>query len=212
MATSVDTPTSPIPGLSVVNLVPDGEKTLQRFFEENPLYFLAVHGAPAQPNEAHEELFEELPAGWPFTQKFVFGYQGLDGRLAAMANVVSDLLANGVWHVGTFIVETARHGTGDSRALYESLEDWALRSGAQWLRLGVVQGHGRAESFWARCGFVQVARREGVVMGLRTNVIRVMAKPLRGQPLSEYYSLVERDRLAAANAAPLAGLPDANPS
>lgn len=184
-----------------MNLLPDGEEQLQRFFEANPPYFVAVQGAPAQPGEAHEELFEALPAGWPFTEKFVFGFQKEDGELAAMANVVSDLLAQHVWHVGTFIVETSRHGTGDAQALYQSVEDWAVRHGARWMRLGVVQGHARAESFWARRGYVQVALRHGVDMGLRTNTIRVMAKALLGQPLSEYYALVERDRLAAANAA-----------
>lgn len=201
MATVVDEPPSPLPGLSVVNLLPDGEEALQQFFEANPLYFEAVHGAPAQPGEAQEELFEEPPAGWPFTHKFVFGYRNEEGQLAAMANVVSDLLAKRVWHVGTFIVETTRHGTGDAQALYASLEEWAFRNGARWMRLGVVQGHARAESFWERCGYVQVAKREGVVMGLRINTIRVMAKSLFAEPLAEYYALVERDRLASASAA-----------
>lgn len=198
MVTPVDLPPSPIPDLQVVDLLPDGEACLQAFFEANPLYFLAVHGEPPRPGEAHEELFEDLPSGWPFTRKYVFGYRGAGGQLEAMANVVSDLLAKGVWHVGTFIVATARHGTGDAQALVRSLEAWAQRAGACWMRLGVVQGHARAEAFWLRCGYRQVAQREGVVMGSQTNVIRVMAKPLHGQPLSEYYSLVERDRPARA--------------
>ena len=201
MSTIVDTPASPIPSLSFVSLVPDGEDMLQMFFKANPLYFLAVQGLPAQPGESHEEIFEELPAGWPFTQKYVFGYQDSGGHLAAMANVISDLLAKGVWHVSTFIVETARHGTGDAQALYASIEEWAIRGGARWMRLGVVQGHARAEAFWLHCGYQQVANRDGVVMGLKTNTIRVMAKPLFGQPLSEYYSIVERDRPATTNAA-----------
>ncbi len=194
-------PSSPIQSLSVVNLIPDGEDALQTFFEANPLYFMAVHGEPAQPGEANEELFEPLPAGWPFTQKYVFGFQDSNRRLAAMANVVSDLLAKGVWHVGTFIVETKRHGTGDAQAIYEALEHWALRGGAQWMRLGVVQGHARAEAFWLGRGYVQVALRTDIAMGLKTNAIRVMAKPLFSQALTEYYELVERDRPAPADAA-----------
>ncbi|GAC1389677.1 MAG: hypothetical protein NVSMB34_01570 [Variovorax sp.] len=201
MATIVDTPASPIPSLFVINLVPDGEVALQRFFEANPMYFLAVNGVIAQPGEAHDEIFGELPAGWPFTHKHVFGYQDPSGRIAAMANVISDLLAKGIWHIGTFIVETERHGTGEAQTLYESLEQWSLQAGARWMRLGVVQGHARAEKFWLRSGYQEVAKREGIVMGLNTNTIRVMAKPLLGQPLSEYYSLVERDRPASANAA-----------
>lgn len=199
MTTALHTPASPLPSLAVVNLYPNGEAALQSFFEANPLFFLAVDGVPAQPGEAHEEIFSEPPAGWPFTKKFVFGHQRDDGQLVAMANVVSDLLATGVWHITTFILETARHGTGDAQALYASLEEWAVRGGARWLRLGVVQGTTRAENFWAACGFVQVARREGVAMGRKTHDIRVMVKPLYGQPVSEYYALVERDRPRVAN-------------
>ncbi len=197
MQTVVDLPTSPLPDLKVVNLLVDGESSLQAFFEANPFYFLAVHGVPAQAGEAQEEIHGELPAGYPFTHKYVFGYQGTDGRLAAMANVISDLLVAGIWHVGTFIVATRRHGTGDAQTLYRSIEQWAAQHGAKWMRLGVVEGHARAEAFWQRCGYLEVAKRHGIVMGSKTNTVRVMAKPLHGQPLSEYYVLSERDRPAA---------------
>jgi GNAT superfamily N-acetyltransferase len=187
----------------VVNLLSNGENKLQTFFEANPFYFLAVHGVPAQPSEAHEEIYGKLPVGWPFTHKYVFGSQGSEDQLEAMANVVSDLLAEGIWHVGTFIVATDRHGTGDAQALYGALERWAQRRGARWMRLGVVLGHARAEAFWQRRGYLQVAMRDGIVMGAKTNAIRVMSKPLYGQPLFEYYLLVERDRPASNAAYPI---------
>jgi GNAT superfamily N-acetyltransferase len=196
----VKLPTSPLPGLKVVDLLSNGVNTLQAFFEANPLYFLAVNGEPAQPGEADEEIHGELPVGWPFTHKYVFGYRDASGELEAMANVISDLLAKDIWHIGTFIVATRRHGTGDAQVLYESLERWAQQGGARWMRLGVVEGNARAEAFWERRGYRQVTKREGMLMGKKTNTIRVMAKPLLGQPLSEYYSLVERDRPAPASA------------
>jgi GNAT superfamily N-acetyltransferase len=196
----MDLPASPIQNLSVVNLSDAGELALQEFFEANPLYFLCVHGIPAQAGEAHGEIYGDLPTGWAFKRKYVFGYEDSNGKLAGMGNVVSDLLAKGVWHIGTFIVATGRHGTGDAQALYASVEQWCRLCGARWMRLGVVEGHARAEAFWERSGYVQVAKREGIVMGQRTNTIRVMAKPLFGQPISEYYALVERDRPAPTSA------------
>ena len=195
-----DLPTSPIPGLRQVDLLAGGEQALQAFFEANPLYFLTVNGEAARANEANEEIHEPLPAGYTFTHKYVFGYEGSDGQLVAMANVISDLFAEGVWHIGTFIVANAMHGTGVAQTLYSSIEDWAKKSGASWLRLGVVEGNPRAEAFWARCGYSQVAKREGMVMGRKTNTVRVMAKPLHGQGITEYYQLVARDR-PATNAA-----------
>jgi GNAT superfamily N-acetyltransferase len=187
-------PASPLPALRVLELGAGSETLLQRFFEANPLYFEAVHGEPAQATEAFEEIHGALPAGWPHAKKWVIGYADAAGSLVAMANLVSDLIAPSVWHIGTFIVATARHGSGDAQALYRSLESCAHRGGAQWLRLGVVQGHARAERFWEQQGFRQTRLRAGVAMGRLTNTLRVMVKPLAGGSLAQYLSLIDRDR------------------
>ncbi len=121
------------------------------------------------------------------------------GAMVAMANVVSDLLAPTVWHIGLFMVATARHGDGSSQRIYRGLEAWAGANGASWLRLGVVQGNVKAERFWERLGFAQVRTRSGVKMGRLTNTIRVMIKLLRGGTLEQYLALVERDGPEAAS-------------
>jgi predicted GNAT superfamily acetyltransferase len=108
--------------------------------------------------------------------------------------VITDLLAAHVWHIGLFIVASARHGNGDARRLHDGLEQWARDHGTHWLRLGVVQGNARAERFWEHCGYTQVRVREGLQMGQRTNTVRVMIKPLAGSTLEEYLALVPRDR------------------
>jgi GNAT superfamily N-acetyltransferase len=167
---------------------------LQRFFELNPEYFRAVNGQAPASDEAHEEIHGTLPEGWPFTKKWLIGFFDQTGSMVGVANVVSDLLARGVWHIGLFLIATRLHGRGAARSLYDHLERWALDQGAQWLRLGVVQGNTRAERFWDRCGFIEVRKRAGVEMGRLTNTLRVMAKPLAAGTLSEYLALVERDR------------------
>jgi GNAT superfamily N-acetyltransferase len=191
---SVELPASRIAGLRAVELGSGDEPVLQRFFEANPLYFLAVNGEPAGPGEAHEEIHGELPAGWAFTKKWVVGYLDSDNQVVALANVVSDLLAPAVWHIGTFIVATSRHGSGDAQVLYRGVEDWVRANGARWLRLGVVQGHIRAERFWAALGYVETRRRTGIEMGRLTNTLRIMVKPLACGALEQYLQLVPRDR------------------
>ena len=74
------------------------------------------------------------------------------------------------------------------------LEAWARASGADWLRLGVVEGNLRAERFWASRGFVPLRTRGGYRTGSRTNVICTMVKPLNGGSLARCLELVERDR------------------
>lgn len=166
---------------------------LQRFFELNPEYFLAVNGQPPTTHEADEEIHGTVPDGWAFTRKWIIGF--LDGEsLIGIANVVSDLLAPSIWHIGLFIVATRLHGSGTARVLYDQLECWALDRGARWLRLGVVEGNAQGERFWQKCGFVEVRKRHGVKMGTLVNTVRVMAKPLAAGRLPEYLSLVARDR------------------
>lgn len=187
-------PASPLPGLRVIELTAGAEPLLQRFFDDNPLYFVTVGGEPAGPGEAHDEIHGELPAGWPYGRKWVIGHVDAEGALAAMAHVVSDLLAPTVWHIGTFIVATSRHGNGDAHALYRALEVWARDHGACWMRLGVVRGNERAERFWTRQGYVQTRLRDAVVFGQHARTVRVMCKPLAGGSIEAYLALVERDR------------------
>ena len=181
---------SPLTDLRSLELGPGSEALLQRFFEANPLYFLAVAGELPQPEDAFEEINDELPEGWSYTKKWVMGFASASGELAAMANVVSDLLAKNVWHISTFIVETARHGSGDAATLYHGIESWAEANGANWLRLGVVKGHTAAERFWQKRGYQQTRERSGVVFSQRVQTLRVMCKPLSGRPISEYLARI----------------------
>jgi len=191
--TATALPACPLPDLRVVELGIGSEALLQRFFDANPEYFLAVSGAPAGPAEAHDEIRDEVPAGMSYTRQWLLGWVDTTGELAAMADGVVDLLAPGVWHVGLYIVATSRHGSGDARALYRSVESWAVRNGAAWMRLGVVAGNARAERFWESLGFIETRTRT-VEMGQRTNTVRVMHKPLAGGTVEQYLALVPRDR------------------
>jgi len=185
---------SRISSLRTIELTSHEQPMLQRFFDANPQYFFAVHGESAHPNEAHEEIHGEPPSGWDFTKKWLIGYVDAQNELVAMANIVSNLLAPHVWHIGLFIVATSRYGSGDAQAIYGGLEKWAIANGARWLRLGVVQSNARAERFWESLGYTQTRTRGGVAMGRLRNTIRVMVKPLAGAPLEQYLSLIERDR------------------
>ena len=177
-----------------VELGAEDVAALQRFFDENPEYFVLVTGQPPHAAEAHDEIHDTLPEGWSYTKKWVVGFVDEAGSLIGMANVVSDILAPHVWHIGLFIVATRLLGTGVAQRLYARLERWARDHGAHWLRLGVVEGNMRAERFWQRSGFGEARKRDGVQIGPRTHTIRVMMKPLAGGNLQEYLALVARDR------------------
>ena len=170
---------------------------LQRFFDDNPEYFLTITGEPPTPQEADEEIRSALPDGWPHTKKWILGFVDERDAIIGTAVVISDLIALGVWHVGLFFVATRLHGGGAAALICDRLEAWIHDQGAQWLRLGVVRGNRRAERFWERRGFVDLRERE-VPMGARINTVRVMAKPLAGGSFADYLAQVPRDRRDAA--------------
>lgn len=167
---------------------------LQRFYEANPEYHLAVGGEGPGPNEARDEFESMLPAGWPYEKRWMLGFFDDDDSMVGMASVISNLFAEGIWHVGLFVVATALHGRGAAQTLYAQMESWMRGNGARWVRLGVVEGNSRAERFWERSGYLDVRKRHGVEMGKRMNTLRVMAKPLGSGTISEYLAVVARDR------------------
>jgi RimJ/RimL family protein N-acetyltransferase len=181
-------------GIRAVELQHADVPQLQRFFEANPGYFVSVSGEPPGKDEAQEELLSEIPTDWPFTKKWAIGFVDATGSLTAMATVISDMLAPGVWNVGFFILETREHGQGVAQGLYEGLQTWTCGLGAQWLRLGVVAGNARAERFWERVGFIEVRRRNDVPMKSAVVTMRVMVKAVGSMGLAEYLARVGRDR------------------
>ena len=183
--------------LRAVELDASDVPALQDFFESNPEYFFNVGGQPPAPDEALQELRDAPPADITFSRKWLLGFVDDAGALVAMANVVSDFLADGVWLIGLFVVASPLHGTGTSATVYRALESWVHAGGARWLRLAVVVGNAKPERFWCKVGYTDVRRRTGVVMGQRVNSLRIMVKPLAGGEVSEYLALVARDRLEA---------------
>ena len=167
---------------------------LQRFFDENPAYFLAVGGEGPHPDQAREEFGGRPPADWLWDGKWLIRFVDEGGETIAVADVMSNLLARGVWHIGLFIVATRMHGDGSAKVMYGELESWMRRGGARWSRLGVAVGNARAERFWERAGYVEARRREGVAIGRRVNTMRVMVKPLAGEGVPGYLEQVPRDR------------------
>jgi GNAT superfamily N-acetyltransferase len=166
---------------------------LQAFFEANPEYFVAISGEPPLPSAAREEFDDLPPADMPFSGRWLLGFYDDTGSMIGFTGVLSDLLAKHVWHIGIFIVATRLHGIGLAANLYQALEGWMKSNGAQWIRLGVVEGNAKAKRFWHKLGYVEVRKRSGVTMGKRSNTVRVLFKALAGGTSAQYLSRVARD-------------------
>lgn len=180
--------------LAAYELAAADAPAVQRLYEATPSYFRIVLGEAPGPH-AGRETFERMPPpDMPFTRKRVIGFREATDELVAVADVLEDLLAPRVWHVGLFLVAERLHGTGIALRAYDALESWMRSGGARWLRLGAVQGNDRAERFWRGRGYREVRRRSGVEMGRKVNELLVMVKLPADSSLAEYLALVPRDR------------------
>ncbi len=186
-------PQTPQTGLRCALLGPGDAARLQDFYEANPAYFLLVSGRPANAGDALEDILALPPSDWPLGGKYFLACAKPDGAIVAVADILADLLAPGVWHIGLFIVATERHGSGLAQQWLASLEDWALRNGGRYVRLGVVGSNARALRFWQKSGFVQVKVRAGEVLGGVVHHLLVMVKPLAPATMANYAELVPRD-------------------
>ena len=179
-------------------LAKDDAARLQEFFERNPEYHLLVCGAPPAADEARKMFESTLPEGWRYQREWMIGFADAEGSLVGMANVVAGLFCDEVWHLSLFVLATPLHGSGAAHVLCRHLEGWMAAHGAEWSRLGVVEGNARAGRFWERAGYVEVRKRAGVELGRFTHVVRVMVKPLAQGKLADYLGKVARDRSDAA--------------
>ena len=166
---------------------------VQAFFDANPEYWVRVFGNPPGPDDARK-LFERVPPGsMTWRSKHVLEIAAADGSVGAIADVITDLEAPAVWHLGLFIAATRLHGTGETASLYRVLEGWMRQGRAEWSHLGVVVGNIPAERFWAKMGYTEVQLRKGVEMGARVVDLRRMVKPLAGGTIAGYRAIVPGD-------------------
>ncbi len=181
-------------GYALVVLWVDDIPALQTFYDANPGYSRLVMGRDPHPTEAFDDFHDLPPPEFPMNKKLMIGLVDTDRHLIGVADIVSDLFAKDVWHIGFFMIAESRHGSGIGGYFYQVLEHWMQQQGARWLRLGVVSGNRRGEMFWRRCGYEQVRTRDNYALGDLRHTLLVMAKPLGTNTLVTYLERVARDR------------------
>jgi len=170
---------------------------LQSFYEANPEYWRLVHGHAPSANEAAQEFDARPPADMSYRALPMWLIRDrASHRLVGEVSVATDLLATGVTHLGFFIVDSARQGSGFAAEVYASYEAWAIDNGARWLRLGVVEGNRRGHRFWLRNRYTEVCRRRDCVIGDLSHTLIVMVKLVGPNTLEDYLGSVPRDRPA----------------
>jgi ribosomal protein S18 acetylase RimI-like enzyme len=168
---------------------------LQAFYESNPDYWLLVYGHAPAADEAQRDFEGKPPPEMSYSTLNAWLIRDRESqRIIGEVSAIVDLLAAGVTHLGFFIIDAAKRGSGLAHEVYANYEAWAVAQGARWLRLGVVEANARGRSFWRRLGYAEVRRRENYVLGDRSHNLVVMIKPVVPNTLDDYLARVARDR------------------
>ncbi len=107
---------------------------------------------------------------------------------------VFDVCARQVWRVSRFLRSTALHGRQLAAPRYAARQAWTRSGGARRVRLGVVEGHARAERCRARQGVADVRLRAAADTDGRIKNLRVRVKPLADGGPADHLARVPRDR------------------
>jgi GNAT superfamily N-acetyltransferase len=185
-----------LPGYRAIAATRDDIPALQAFLEANSAYTRLAEGREVAPDDGTLQFHDAPPPDIPFADRWFFLIRDDGtGDVAAVIEVVKDLLAPGVWHIGLFLVAEALHGHGLAHRLHTALEQWSASKGACWLRLGVIAHNTRAVRFWQRVGYGFVCARQAAATGGSVNETWCLVKPLGTATVTDYLTVQRRDAL-----------------
>jgi GNAT superfamily N-acetyltransferase len=125
--------------------------------------FLATHeGSGGEPGAYDRDMLERdltVAALDPARHPLVIRLRAA-GHIVGRAEVLDDHPRDHLPWLGLLELHADRHGEGFGAEATGVIVDWARKTGASALRLGVDDGNDRALEFWVGRGFTPVDRRE----------------------------------------------------
>ena len=156
-------------------LQPEDKAILQRLLENCADYFDLVNGLLPTGSEA-QELFEAKPPTKTLNDKLVIGLWNSATKLIGVLDAIRDYPQPDEWFIGLFLIDPAYRQNGIGQQTYQAFEHWAVKRGAKYIGLGVVEQNACAFEFWQRLGFKIVEKRLPKRNGNQESVIIVMRR------------------------------------
>lgn len=125
---------------------------LQQLLDECSDYYLLHEGCPT-PADAGEFELSAVPDGRSADELRVFGMEGPGGGLVAVAMVLPDYPAPGVWWIGLLVVTPALRSRGVGAQLLQHVAAAMSAAGGEALQLIVSLNNPRGQRFWQAAGF-----------------------------------------------------------
>ena len=135
-------------------------------------YYILHDGVLASKKEALE-IFNSLPPGKNYEDKFVIGIFKYGNELTGIIDIVKNFPDNGEWMLGLLLIEPEERGRGLGKLIHEALVQWAITLGAKSFRIGVIEDNHKGKKFWSEIGYIKI-KEATVDKTKKTNVVNVM--------------------------------------
>jgi ribosomal protein S18 acetylase RimI-like enzyme len=162
-----------IPEYSVRRLKPDDAAFLQPLFDRCPDYADMVEGTGVSPTAA-QELFQVLPSGGSFADKFVFGFFKPTEEIAGVLEGMRHFPDENIWWIGLLLLAPEVRDRGVGRNIVEDFVNRVRGHRGRAVMLGVVEDNRRAFRFWSQNGFEMMRKTEPRVFGKKRQSVFVM--------------------------------------
>lgn len=163
----------------VVRLVPSADVArLQDLLERCSDYFELHEGWPTPPDAAEYEFTCTAPE-FTVDDLHPLAFEGEDGALQAMAQLVRNYPKPQTWWISLFVVTPELRSCGVGAELLQCVFDTARADGATEIQLAVSVNNPRGARFWDAAGFRDMGRsgpvtaRNGHVDTVRMLVARL---------------------------------------
>lgn len=150
----------------------EDEKSLQQLCEKCVDYYKVVEGRNPPPDAGYE-ILTRLPPDKECSDKFVLGVFNQNYELVGVIDMVKDYPDRGEWIIGLLMIQPEERTKGLGRKIHDGLIQWASNSGANKLRIGVVEDNHNAYRFWRKLGYTET-KRVSKKIGDNENVVIVM--------------------------------------
>ncbi|MDQ7094622.1 GNAT family N-acetyltransferase [Desulfosporosinus sp. PR] len=160
-------------GYEIGTLTLDELKAVAELNEKCSDYYLLHEGE--QPSEKNTlEIFNALPPGKNYEDKFVLGIFNDTDELIGIIDLVKNFPGEGEWMLGLFCIAPQQRDKGLGKLVHQTLVQWAVKLGAKSFRLGVLEENPKGMKFWSGLGYRKIKESLKVDAQQKTHVIKVM--------------------------------------
>lgn len=157
---------------TIKSLTMDSLKTIETLNQECSDYYILHEGVLPSKKEALE-IFNELPPGKHYEDKYTLGVFKNIKELIGIIDVVSDFPVVGEWMLGLLLIKPVERGNGLGKMIHEALVQWAITLGATSFRIGVIEDNRKGKKFWTDLGYMKI--KEAILKKeKKTSVVNVM--------------------------------------